>query len=127
MQDKELVLYAIKALKNSYAPYSNFPVGAALLTKSGNVFTGVNIENASYGLTVCAERVAMFKAVSEGELAFERIAIAVKGKGKALPCGACLQVMAEFNPKIEILLAGGNGRFVKRKLFELMPEPFILQ
>ncbi len=121
-----MILQAVKALKNAYAPYSKFQVGAALLTKSGKVFTGVNIENASYGLTVCAERVAIFKAVSEGETEFKKIAITIKGKGKALPCGACLQVMAEFNPNLEILLAGKQGSFVKRKFFDLMPEPFIL-
>ena len=100
MSDKELMQAAVKARKMAYAPYSGFFVGAALLTKDGKVYTGCNIENASYTPTNCAERTAFFKAVSEGERAFEAIAV-VGGKGEELselcaPCGVCRQVMTEF-------------------------------
>jgi len=93
---EELISLAKKACSNAYAPYSKFNVGAALLTKNGKIFTGSNIENASYGATVCAERVAIFKAVSEGEREFESIAIYTNADKLSFPCGICRQVMIEF-------------------------------
>lgn len=131
MTDKELVMLAVEAQKNSYAPYSSFNVGAALLCKNGKVFKGCNIENASFSPTVCAERTAIFKAVSEGEKEFLKIAIA-GGKnysvaGATPPCGVCRQVMREFcDDGFEILLAKQNGEFEKFTLTELLPLSFKL-
>ena len=110
MDNKELICKALEAMKSSYSPYSGFAVGAALLAKSGKVYTGCNIENAAFGPTVCAERTAFFKAVSEGEREFEKIAVAGGKNGKvtdyAFPCGVCRQVMAEFCKKdFEIITA----------------------
>lgn len=100
-----LVASAIEASKQAYAPYSNYPVGAALLTLSGSIVTGCNVENASYGLCICAERTAIVKAVSQGERdAFPAIAVyAPAGTGDALPCGACRQFLVEFNPEMLVL------------------------
>lgn len=131
MTDKELVLLACEAQKNSYAPYSSFNVGAALLCKDGEVFKGCNIENASFSPTVCAERTAIFKAVSEGEKEFLKIAIA-GGKNYSVadatpPCGVCRQVMREFcDDDFEILLAKQNCEFEKFTLSELLPLSFKL-
>ncbi|MEI6564552.1 MAG: cytidine deaminase [bacterium] len=121
---------AAQAAKRTYSPYSNFPVGAALLTASGIVFVGCNVENASYGLTLCAERVAVMKAVSEGEPEFEAMAV-VGGRGKAaLPCGACLQVLAEFcGPEFPIIIAPLDD--LKKSevvvLGDLLPHAFALK
>lgn len=121
MTDKELLKIATEQLEFSYSPYSNFKVGAALLTKTGKVYTGCNIENASFSPTVCAERTAFFKAISEGEREFCCIAI-VGGNKECLPCGVCRQVMAEFcNP--DFLIVTTSGRYT---LGELMPKSFIL-
>ena len=95
MTERELYEKALSAMQNAYAPYSKFTVGAALLASSGHIYTGVNVENASYGATICAERTAFVKAISEGERNFEAIAI-VSGEGKAWPCGICRQFMLEF-------------------------------
>lgn len=119
--DEMLLEYARKAMKNSYSPYSHFPVGAALLTATGKIFTGCNIENASYGLSNCAERTAVFKAVSEGEKQFSAIAIAAKAK--AWPCGACRQVLNEFAPRLRILVTW-EDKVEEKKLSELLPENF---
>ena len=127
MTDKELMLLAEEARLKAYAPYSGFKVGAALLAKSGKVYLGCNIENAAYTPTNCAERTAFFKAVSEGEFEFEKIAI-VGGKEKpselVAPCGVCRQVMAEFcNPSFEIVL--GNSKNLKKlTLGEMLPCSF---
>ncbi len=126
ISDRELIDIAKKAMENAYAPYSNFRVGAALLTKSGKVFTGVNVENSSYGLTMCAERVAVFKAVSEGERDFVKIAIVSSGGEKTYPCGACRQVLYEFSDSIEIILEDG-GKIFKTDLNKLFPEGFRLK
>ncbi|MFT7303372.1 MAG: cytidine deaminase, partial [Akkermansiaceae bacterium] len=108
---------------NSYSPYSNFAVSAALLTESGKVFTGVNVENASYGLTICAERVAIATAVAAGEKEFQTIAVVVKGGGS--PCGACRQVLNEFAPNLRVLMADEDGKLVRTStLGELLPEAF---
>ena len=128
MTDKELIDLAIKSMKNSYSPYSGCTVGAALLTKSGRVFTGCNVENASFSATVCAERTAVFKAVSEGEREFSAIAVAGGKGGKVqgfMPCGVCRQVLSEFGDKdMKILVAKEDGGFNTFTLNELIPKAF---
>lgn len=130
MKANGLMEYAIKAREDAYAPYSGFKVGAALLTKSGKVFTGCNIENGSYSMTICAERVALFKAVSEGEREFEAIAIAGGRDGLALcpPCGACRQVLSEFSQAgdIKIILVDESGFIEEIALKDLLPLQFRL-
>lgn len=122
---EKLVEEARKALKNAYAPYSKFRVGAAVLTKNGKIYTGVNIENASYGLTICAERVAVFKAVSEGDREIEAVAVVVESDEPVAPCGACRQVIAEFNPDATIVMATADGKkVVTANLKDLLPSPF---
>ena len=129
MTDKELVLKAIDAMKNSYSPYSNFKVGAALLSESGKVYTGCNIENVAFGPSICAERVAFFKAISEGEKNFSKIAV-VGGKDGIIssstpPCGVCRQVMREFcNDDFEILIVRENENYDKVLLKDLLPNSF---
>ena len=129
MDNRELIKLALEARKNSYSPYSDFKVGAALLTKSGKVYTGCNIENAAFGPTVCAERTALFKAVSEGEREFVRIAVA-GGKNDipdsyAFPCGVCRQVLAEFcGADFEIISAVSTEDSVSRTLSEMLPDSF---
>lgn len=123
-QEKQsLIDLANTARQRAYAPYSNYPVGAALRTKSGRIFTGVNIENAAYPHTMCAERVAIFKAVSEGEKEFEVISVVTDNGGS--PCGGCRQVMAEFGLDTIVLMADGSGKLVKETTVkELLPEAF---
>lgn len=118
-----LIHLANEARRRAYAPYSKYRVGAALRTKSGRVFTGVNVENAVYPHTMCAERVAIFKAVSEGETEFEVIAVATDNGGA--PCGGCRQVMAEFGLDTLVLIADGTGT-LKHELIvsELLPKAF---
>ena len=129
MTDKELYDLAKNAMEHSYSPYSNCKVGAALLCENGKVFTGTNIENAAFGPTVCAERVAVFKAVSEGEKAFSKIAV-VGGKNGVIngifaPCGVCRQVLREFcNDDFEILLGETEDNFKKVTLKDLLPLSF---
>jgi cytidine deaminase len=106
-----LIDQAIEARRRAYAPYSNYQVGAALRTKSGRVFTGCNVENAAYPTGMCAERVAVFKAVSEGEREFEVLAVVTSNGGS--PCGGCRQVLAEFGLDTLVLIADGHGRLVK--------------
>ncbi len=125
LTSSQLIKKANLALKKAYAPYSHYRVGAALLTNSGKVFTGCNIENASYGLSVCAERVAVWKAISTGETKFKTMAIVTSGKGIPFPCGACLQVINEFAPKIKLLLVTKSGKVIQKKLTALFPNPFI--
>ena len=129
MTDKELYFEAVKAMDNSYSPYSSCKVGAALLTKGGKLFTGTNIENAAFGPTVCAERVAVFKAVSEGERDFLKIAVAGGKNGEIngifAPCGVCRQVLREFcNDDFEILLGETKDDFKKVTLKDLLPLSF---
>lgn len=112
---------AITAQNKAYSPYSKFKVGAAILTKDGRIFTGCNIENVSYGMTICAERTAVFKAVSEGYRDFEAIAISASSDDPIYPCGACRQVLAEFNPKMEIFV---NHDEKTHRLFDLLPKSF---
>ena len=125
MTDKELFRMAVEASENAYAPFSNFHVGAALLTEDGKVFTGVNIENASYGATICAERTAMVKAISEGARNFESIAIAGNG-GTSWPCGICRQFMYEFCPDIRVISGENEDELQVYTLKELLPEGFKL-
>ena len=123
-QEKQtLIDLANTARQRAYAPYSNYPVGAALRTRTGRLYTGVNIENASYPQTMCAERVAIFKAVSEGEKEFEVITVVTDNGGS--PCGGCRQVMAEFGLDTIVLLADGTGKLLKQTTVkELLPEAF---
>ena len=122
-EKRSLVSLANEARRRAYAPYSNYRVGAALRTKSGRIYTGVNIESAAYPTTICAERVAVFKAVSEGELEFDVIAVVTENGGS--PCGSCRQVMAEFGLKTLVLLADGREHLVKEMtVAELLPEAF---
>ena len=169
MDNEKLIEIAKKARENAYAPYSNFKVGAALLTKTGNVYKGCNVENASYGLTVCAERTAISNAISSGEKEFMKIAIVggfdeeyiekvgeeveknideedmyktkknekekIKEIAKRdiqeiedvlIPCGACMQVMSEFNPNLELILSDSKGKIIIKNLKEVFPKPFQL-
>ena len=120
---QSLIDLANEARKHAYAPYSKYPVGAALRTKSGRLFSGVNIENAAYPHTMCAERVAIFKAVSEGESEFDVIAVVTNNGGS--PCGGCRQVMAEFGLDTVVLIADGEGHLQKEMtVAELLPEAF---
>ena len=121
-----LINMARKAQERAYAPYSGFRVGAALQGISGKVYTGCNVENASYGLTMCAERTAVAKAVSEGEQQFKALALVGDGQGFVFPCGACLQVMAEFAPDLVILLSDRKGHVATFSLKELLPHTFAL-
>lgn len=129
MNEKELCKEAIDAMKNAYAPYSGYKVGAALLTEKGKFFAGCNIENAAYTPTVCAERVALFNAISSGERNFTAIAVA-GGKdgvisGAFPPCGVCRQVMAEFcAPDFTVLVVTGEDSYKKYTLNELFPQAF---
>jgi cytidine deaminase len=125
LTDKELFRMAVKASENAYAPFSDFHVGAALLAKDGQVFTGVNIENSSYGATICAERTAMVKAISEGCREFEAIAIAGNGK-TSWPCGICRQFMYEFCPDIRVISGESEDEIKAYTLKELLPEGFKL-
>jgi len=122
VNDQTLMELARNAMERSYSPYSRFPVGAALLASDGRVFQGCNIENASFGLTNCAERTAVFKAVSEGATSFETIAIAALKP--AWPCGACRQVLREFAPDLRVIITWGNGKSAEKKLTELLPDSF---
>ena len=122
MNDQQLVALAHKARKNAYAPYSHYDVGAALLTASGQVFTGCNVENAVYPMCLCAERTAVVEAVSEGQREFAVIAIATRNGGS--PCGACRQVLREFAPHIRILLTDDAGTVRQYGLDQLLPDSF---
>ena len=122
-EQQALIELANEARQHAYAPYSNYKVGAALRTKSGRVFTGVNVENAAYPTSICAERTAVFKAVSEGEREFEIIAVVTDNGGS--PCGSCRQVLAEFGLATQVILADGQGKIVKETtVSELLPDAF---
>lgn len=121
--DEELLRRAREALKNAYAPYSRYRVGACILAADGRMFCGCNVENASYGLTICAERGAVMAAVSSGAREFERIAIVSEGS-LPWPCGACRQVLREFAPDIEVLVQNSEGNTHRATLSELLPMSF---
>ena len=121
---KQLIGLANEARRYAYAPYSNYTVGAALRTKTGRVYSGVNVENAAYPTGICAERVAVFKAVSEGERDFEVIAVVTDNGGS--PCGACRQVLSEFGLDTVVLIADGDGKLSKETTVRnLLPEAFL--
>lgn len=120
---KKLIEQAVEAWHKAYAPYSGYSVGAALLTESGEIYEGINIENAVYPLTICAERVAVFKAVSEGKKKFEAIAVVTKNGGT--PCGSCRQVLAEFGLETLVLIADTSGELKNTyTVAELLPQSF---
>jgi len=119
-----LVEAALAARENAFAPFSKFPVGAALEDASGHIHTGCNVENATYGLTICAERVAVFKAISEGARQFRRIAVAADTDALTPPCGACRQILWEFCGDVEIQLVNPRGKIETYRLRELLPKPF---
>ena len=121
---EKLVETAGKAKEKAYAPYSNFRVGAALLTEDGKIYTGCNVENISFGLTNCAERTAIFKAVSEGDKGFTKLAISTDTDGYTSPCGACRQVIAEFSADMEIIMANKDGHYTVCTIEELLPMAF---
>ena len=122
MNKEEWIDIAVEALDKAYVPYSHFPVGACLVTKEGKTYQGLNIENASYGLSNCAERTAFFKAVSEGERAFSHLVIAGHTPEPISPCGACRQVMAEFcDPAMPVTLVGDNGVIKETTVEGLLP------
>ena len=125
MTDRELVAKAMEMQNLAYCPYSNFPVGAALLCEDGRVFTGCNVESAAYGSTICAERTALLKAVSEG-CRDNWVAIAVAGRGEEFcwPCGSCRQMLYEFAPRLRVLAVRGDGSFEEASLSELLPKGF---
>ena len=124
MKDSDLIRAARQARRNAHAAFSTFKVGAALETVDGTVVTGCNIENATYGLTICAERVAMFKALSEGHKRFRRIAIVADTERPTPPCGACRQILWEFGGDLEIVLANLRRETGRYRLSELLPVPF---
>ena len=122
MSYNELIQKAIEMRSQAIAPYSNYKVGAAILTKSGKVFGGCNIENSSYSLTICAERVALFKAVSEGETKFKALSVSTNNAG--MPCGACRQVIWDICGNISILICNNNKLITKTESIRLLPMPF---
>ena len=124
MIDQELVELAFTMLDRSYAPYSHFPVGAALEGDDGTIYTGCNVENAAYGSCLCAERTALVKAVSEGCRSFRRLAVVGNSADYCWPCGACRQMLYEFAPDLEILAANKDHQFVKYTLRQLLPCGF---
>lgn len=115
---------ALRARENAHAPFSKFKVGAAVEDDSGRIHTGCNVENATYGLTVCAERVAVFKGVSEGARRFRRVAVAADTEVLTPPCGACRQILWEFCGDVEVILVNLQGRTERFRLKDLLPRPF---
>lgn len=126
MFKEELIKRSIEAQKYSFSPYSHVCVGAAILTKENKIFTGCNIENASFGATICAERNAIFKAISEGEKEFKAIAITSNLDDFIYPCGICRQVLSEFSPDITIILKSKNNEIKVKTIKELFPNSFTL-
>lgn len=118
-----LISRASAARLLAYAPYSKFSVGAAVVTKAGKIYTGCNVENVSLGLTICAERSAIATAIAQGSKDFVAIAVVTAGKKPAIPCGACRQVLAEFNPSMKVLAATVDGKVREFDLAELLPFP----
>jgi cytidine deaminase len=124
MNPEDLITPALKARENACARYSNYRVGAAILAASGKIYTGCNVENSTYGLTVCAERVALWKALSEGERTFTHLAVVTSSEPPASPCGACRQLLWEYCGDIEIVLANPQGCRKTMRLAEIFPHPF---
>jgi cytidine deaminase len=123
MVNNKLLDVAFQARSHAYAPYSSFPVGAALMTKNGKIFSGCNVENVSLGLTICAERAAVAAAIADGEREFTVIAIVTDSSEPAVPCGACRQVLAEFNPSMKIIASTVRRRVQEFSLSDLLPRP----
>ena len=123
---KDLIQKALKARENSYSSYSQFAVGAALEAEDGTIYTGCNVENASYGLSVCAERTALVKAVSEGAKKFKRLAIVADTEKPVTPCGMCRQMLMEFSPEMKLILGNTQGKSETITLTELLPKAFKL-
>lgn len=121
---QKLIEKATKVRLIAYSPYSKFAVGSAVMTEDGSIFTGCNIENASFGLSICAERVAMFKAISAGHNVFKAIAIIGNTKGTCTPCGACRQVMMEFSPEMDVIMTNLHHKIKIKKAKELLPDAF---
>ncbi|MGC8544554.1 cytidine deaminase [Athalassotoga sp.] len=126
MTVQELIKKAKEAKEKAYAPYSGFKVGAAVEAESGIIYTGCNVENSSFGLSMCAERIAIFKAVSEGERKFKKIAVVANTKGPVSPCGACRQVMSEFG-NFDVILANDDGEIEQTTVDQLLPGAFDLR
>jgi cytidine deaminase len=124
LKDSDLIAAARRARRNARAPYSDFKVGAALETSAGEIVTGCNIENATYGLTMCAERVAMFKALSDGHRRFMRIAVVADTNAPTPPCGACRQILWEFGGDLQVILANLRRETGRYRLADLLPLPF---
>jgi len=124
LKEKEILDVLRQLLKNSYSPYSKFRVAAVIVTDSGNIYKGCNVENASYGMTLCAERVAATAAVSAGEKKFRQIFLITDSAKPEFPCGACLQFLAEFNPKLKITTYAGDGRKKSAKLSDILKSKF---
>lgn len=122
--DRLLIDHALMAMQFTYSPYSEFPVGSAVLSKSGEVFLGCNVENASYGCTICAERTALVKAVSEGVKEFDTVAVVCERTKDAWPCGACRQFIAEFGASIRVVVEGSDGTVHVKSISELLPHMF---
>jgi cytidine deaminase len=125
VDDKGLVAEAAEARKNAYAPYSKARVGACVMTASGETFRACNVENASYGLTICAERAAIFEAVARGHTSLKKVAIVAEGLTDPAPCGACLQVMSEFGVE-SVIIGRPNGSYDTYEFKSLLPRPFRL-
>lgn len=126
MTEQQLVQRAMQARENAHAPYSHFRVGAALLTSAGHVYVGCNVENSSYGATICAERVAICSAVAAGEKDFVMLAIAGSGEGLCYPCGICRQVLCDFAPNMRVLCADEQGNWEEHTAAQLLPHAFRL-
>jgi cytidine deaminase len=122
MDKAKLITAAMEVRRHAYAPYSNFAVGAALLTKTGKIFTGCNVENLSFRLTVCAEEAAVAAAVAGGEKEFVAVAVVADSKEPAMPCGGCRQILAEFNPTMEVITSTVDGLEEKFRLNDLLPR-----
>ena len=123
-QNDTLIAAARTAREHAHAPYSNFRVGAAVRAKSGRIFSGCNVENATYGLTLCAERVAIFKAISEGERGFDAVAVVADTDALTPPCGSCRQILWEFCGDAEVILANLSGKVERYRMSGLLPKPF---
>jgi cytidine deaminase len=123
-KEEELIELARRALQHAHAPYSDFKVGAALLTEDNQTFVGCNVENTSFGLTVCAERNAVYAAVVHGNTRFRKLVVVVDDEHPSLPCGACRQVLFEFSPNLEVLAVGNTDQMTRTTLAALLPEAF---
>lgn len=124
MDIKDLIIRAKEASENSYSPYSTYKVGASLVTSDGEIFTGTNVENASFPAGVCAERVAIFEAVKQGKKNFEALAIYAEGEHYPFPCGICRQVMSEFSKDMKVIVARNEYDYVVKTISELLPDMF---